>query len=126
MTVASIVAATLIAILLPYVGVRLGLRMLLFALISLGSLVLITMLSLTFMDALAYMVSPWISPVVAKPTIVLIIAGTIIALALKFSLSVEKVVSDLSEAGNKSLGGALALTIAILVIKIFLFPNGDR
>lgn len=126
MNIIYIVVATLIAILLPFIGIKLGMKLFLFGLISLGSLVLIVLLSLTFMDVLALIISPWISPIVGKPVIVIVIAGTIIALALKMSKSIEEVLSDMSEAGNTAMGGALGLTIAILVIRLFLWPEGGR
>ena len=115
-----LLAQGIACIIMAFIAVKLGLRMFLFSLISLACLFLMVTLCLNFTSPFARIVSPWIDEVVSKPAIVIVICSTILYIGLKITKSVEGILINLSDAGNRALGGALAATLTIIVCQLLL------
>jgi hypothetical protein len=117
----KVVFATMLSLIMPFLGFKLGLRMFVFSLMSLASIFLLILFSVVFLDPLTSMVSAWLNPVVAIPFIIVGLATIIITIALKISFSVEAATENLSDPGNKAIGCGVGLGIGALVTWMILF-----
>ena len=110
----NIIAATAIAIFLPFIG-ALGLRIFLHTLIGFCALILMVGAATTFADALTLILSPWLASSVALPVVILILSGLILGIGFKLALTVEGIIGGLTEGIDKVLGTACGITLAFLI-----------
>lgn len=117
----KVVLATMLSLIMPFLGFKLGLRMFVFSLISLVSIFLLILFSVTFLSPLTMMVSAWLNPIVAMPLIIIGLATIIITIALKISFTIETATESLSDPGNKAIGCGFGLGLGALVTWLILF-----
>ena len=110
----NIIAATVIGLLLPFIG-ALGLRIFLHTCIGFCCLILMVGLAITFADVLTLILTPWLVPSVALPVVILILSGFILGIGFKLALTVEGIIGDLNEGIDKVLGTVSGITLAFFI-----------
>lgn len=120
MPLTHMIAEVAICILMAFIAIKLGLRMFLFTLISLAGFYMMLTLCINFTEPMARILAPWIHITILRPIVVVLICGTVLYVALRLTRFVEVILRNLSGAGNIALGGALAVTLTIIVFELFL------
>ncbi|MFH1480172.1 MAG: hypothetical protein ABIG67_02805 [Pseudomonadota bacterium] len=104
--------------LLAFVGVKLGLRLLLFTSVGCSALTLFIVALALFITPLTKMLNPWIASSVAQPVLLVCLGFLLFRTGYHLIQGIEEALGELPEPADRTLGGFLGLVIGLALAQL--------